>query len=424
MKRNSLITSYLVLTLMLAISLSASAEIITIQHLCHGGITEQELYAQLADGPFKSTHPNIKVEILEPGSRGWVEKLITMVAGGISPDTVFCANWWIPEMVEKGLFLDIQGYVSRDKTWNDDDYFPVTIAQTFYKGGRYGIPRHFSPMLMFINQDLFRKSGLADPPADWTWDKFVEIARRLTQSTGNVRTQWGFDLIGPGDLAGDALTIPIVRSLGGDLFSDDGMRLALAEPKSVEAMQWLIDLSNVHHIAPIISESSGGFAGGRVAMNLFAFYRIMQLRSANVPFEWDVAQIPQGPAGRVNRGASGTHAVVSTSKHPEEAWQWIKFLAGREAQLVFAASGLVMGARRDSAIVKTLMRDDTPPKSIRLFLEGAMDAWPYPATPCFNQAVAAIRPAMNDAWRGTKSFRVAINEVKDQVELILQGKAH
>jgi multiple sugar transport system substrate-binding protein len=424
MKRSCIALSYLALALILTVSLPIGAEKTTIQHLAHTpNVVEQELYGNLAASSFRSEHPDIEIEILAPGAQGWVEKLITMVAGGISPDTVFCANWWIPEMVEKGLFLDIQEYVARDKTWSDDNYFPVTTAQTFYKGGRYAVPRHFSPMLMFFNRDLLRMSGLTDPPADWTWSEFEVTARRLTQSSDGVRTQWGFSPVGPNDLTADALTIPIVRSFGGDLFSQDGTRLALTEPKSIEAVQWLIDLSNVQHVAPMLSESSGGgFSGGRIGMHLNAFYRIMQLRSANVAFDWDVAQVPRGPVGRVNRGASGVHAVVSTSKHPEEAWQWIKFLAGREAQLAFASSGLVMGARRDSAIVKTLTRDDTPPKNISLFLDAAMDAWPYPATPYFNQAVAAIRPAMNVAWRGEKSFRVAINEVKDQVELILQGK--
>jgi multiple sugar transport system substrate-binding protein len=412
----------LILTAALAVSLPIGAA--KIQHLAHTtNVVELQLYADLATDHFQAEHPDIEVEILAPTGQAWTEKLITMIAAGIPPDTVFCANWWIADMVEKGLFLDISDYVARDKTWSDDEYFPVTITQTFYKGARYALPRHFSPMLVFINQDLFRKSGLSDPPADWTWDDFVETARTLTRSNGNVRTQWGFALIGPGDLAGDALTIPIIRSFGGDLFSEDGLRLALAEPRSVEPMQWLIDLSNVEHVAPTVSESHGGFAGGRLGMHLNAFYRIMQLRSANVQFDWDVAQVPRGPVGRVNRGASGVHAIVSASKHPDEAWQWIKFLAGKEAQLAFASNGLVMGARRDSAIVRTLISEETPPKSIRLFLEAALDAWPYPVTPYYNQAVAAIRPAMDAAWRGNKSFRVAIDEIKDHVELILQGKA-
>jgi len=421
-KLSRTVSLVLALAAVLAVSLPIGA--VKIQHLAHTtNVVELDLYADLAAKYFQAEHPDIEVEILAPTGQQWTEKLVTMVAAGIPPDTVFCANWWIADMVERGLFLDITEYVARDKTWNDDEYFPVTITQTFYKGRRYAVPRHFSPMLMFINQDLFRQSGLADPPSDWTWDDFVEVARVLTRSTDNVRTQWGFALIGPGDLAGDALTIPIIRSFGGDLFSEDGLKLALAEPRSVGPMQWLIDLSNVEHVAPMVGESAGAFSGGRIAMHLNAFYRIMQLRSANVQFDWDVVQVPRGPVARVNRGASGVHAIVSASKHPEEAWEWIKFLAGKEAQLAFASNGLVMGARRDSAIVKTLMSEDTPPKNIRLFLEAALDAWPYPVTPYFNQAVAALRPALDAAWRGNKSFRAAIDEIKDHIELILQGKA-
>lgn len=412
------ITKLAIVVLVLLLSVGAGAQKVKIQHLAHVPTpSEIELYRNLAD-LFESQHPDIEVEILVPSGAA-LEHLTVLVAAGTPPDTIFVANWLIPEVVHKGLLLDIEPYADQDPEWNDDDYFPVTIQQTFYQGGRWGVPRHFSPMLVYYNRDIFQDSGVSDPAPDWTWDDMRETAIRVTKRSEDTVTTWGFSNIRGNDLRSNALMIPIIRSFGGDLFSEDGLSLELASPISAAAVQWIMDLTLRDQVAP--PHTLGvPFAGGQLAMSLFTFDQIMALRNANVAFDWELAQVPAGPAGRVNRAASGVHAVVSASDHPQEAWEWIKFLAGPEAQQAFASSGLVMGARRDSAIVSTLMRDDVPPKNLRLFLEAPLDAQPYPMTPYFNEAISAILPALDVAWTGEKPFIVTIEEVKDVVEAILR----
>lgn len=420
-----LVVGTLLISILAFFSIVAAAETVTIRYLAHTtNVSELELYQRLADS-FHEKHPNIKVEIIAP-SGAWLPQLKVMVAGGVAPDAIFTANWWIPDLVHNNLVYDITDIVARDPEWNDSDFFPVMIEQTYYKGRRYAVPRHFSPMLIFFNRSVAEESGLGDPPADWTWDEFKDYARRLTRKDGDEVTRWGFFNFQSGAVAGNAYLIPVVRSFGGDLFSEDGLNLELANPTSVAAVQWFIDLTLADRIAPTQAEISahGGqnkmMADQKVGMMLDIFPQILYLRSAEVSFDWDVAQVPAGPAGRVNRAAGGTHAIVSTTEHPLEAWEWIKFLGSSEAQRSFASSGLVMGARIDSAILDTLMQDNEPPTNLRMFIDAALDAQPYPTTPFYNDAVAVIQPAINTAWQGTKSFQTAIDEVKATVESILR----
>ena len=43
-------------------------------------------------------------------------------------------------------------------------------------------------------------------------------------------------------------------------------------------------------------------------------------------FDWDVALMPAGPAGRVVRLWPDSFAISATSQHVEEAWAYIKFV--------------------------------------------------------------------------------------------------
>lgn len=418
-------SSLVLVLVLLAMPQLLAAQVAEIKYLAHTtNQSEIALYRGLAD-TFQEMNPNIEVEILTP-SGAWLEQLKVMIAGGTPPDAIFAPNWWIPELVENDLIRDISNFASSDPGWNDSDFFPVTIEQTFYKGRRYAVPRHFSPMLIFFNRSMFQESGLGDPPSDWNWDEFKEYAQRLTRRENDQTQQWGFRNVEGGGFSGNAYMIPLVRSFGGDLFSEDGRDLELASPTSTAAVQWFVDLTIEDGVSPTRNEMAdnggaiGVMTGQKVGMTLDIFPAIMNLRNANVSFDWDVAQVPTGPAGRVNRAASGVHAVVKASEHPEAAWKWIKFLGSSKAQQAFASSGLVMGARIDSAIVDTLLIDNAPPKNLRLFMDGALDAQPYPMTPFYNDAVAAIRPAMDVTWRGERSFQLAIQEVKSTVEAILR----
>src|SRR5690606_29337278 len=161
------------------------------------------------------------------------------------------------------------------------------------------------------------EAGLGDPPLDWTWDDMREYAKRLTRREGDEVRRWGLRNIQGNDVTSNAFLIPLVRSFGGDVFSEDGLSLELASPVSSSAVQWFPVLTLEDQVAPPadwIAANGGGNAmiiDQKVAMILDLYSMIMNLRAADVSFDWDVAQVPTGPAGRVNRAAGGVHAIVA-----------------------------------------------------------------------------------------------------------------
>ncbi len=55
------------------------------------------------------------------------------------------------------------------------------------------MPRDITSKVMFFNTELFEKAGVAIPDANWTWDDFEAIARKMTRDLdGDGKTdQWG-----------------------------------------------------------------------------------------------------------------------------------------------------------------------------------------------------------------------------------------
>ena len=99
------------------------------------------------------------------------------------------------------------------------------------------------------------------------------------------------------------------------------------------------------------------------------------LGSASVPhrgqsgFDWDIAPFPAGPTGLhgVQTGWSG-YGIGATSKHKQEAWELVKYLAGPVGLSNLAKSGLAQPALARLAN-SPLWLDNERPRNRKLTIE-------------------------------------------------------
>jgi ABC-type glycerol-3-phosphate transport system substrate-binding protein len=68
----------------------------------------------------------------------------------------------------------------------------------------------------------------------------------------------------------------------------------------------------------------------------------------NCKFEIGFAPLPKGPVGRRSVINGLADSIWSGTKHPEEAWKWVEFLASPEAQKIVASYGIVFPAVREA----------------------------------------------------------------------------
>ncbi len=195
------------ITLFLGISFSGAALAQPIEitfakrYDAHGSIEAGQRYVEKVIAAFERRNPHIKVHY-QPLTGDWVEKLTTELIVGTAPDVFemwgdFAVNW-----AENGLLLDLQPYVDRDF---DADYirgfYPGQWEATVLVAGpnagmRYGIPRYTNSTIIFYNKDAFDQAGLPTPhqleqEGRWTWDTFLESAKRVMRTNGDLVTMWG-----------------------------------------------------------------------------------------------------------------------------------------------------------------------------------------------------------------------------------------
>ena len=211
----------------------------------------------------------------------------------------------------------------------------------------YAIPRDTAPFAcVYYNKDLFDAEGIAYPKDDWTWSEFLAAAKKLTKFDDRGRaTQYGF--------YGWAWK-NFIYGNGGKMVDDvrNPTKLALTSKKSIEGLQFYVDLILKHKVMPTpvaLANSGMGvdmmFEIGQVAMFLSGIWETPNFRTTR-GLRWDVVMFPKNDKGIRGFGTGGTgYAILKTSKHKKEAWEVLKALTDIKGQEALAKSGLAQPAR-------------------------------------------------------------------------------
>jgi len=308
-------------------------------------------YQQLCT-EFNSSHPDIHLRIILSDIS---QKLYLLTAADALPDLVPLPHFQLIDYHDQLLDLDSQlDTIPQDR----DQFYPSIIQQCRYLGHLKILPNFFNVPLLYYRPDLFRAAGVAYPNSQWTWERYRSAARRLTRRDKDGRVEiWGTNL----EQGWWVEWLGIIRQAGGDLMDDHG-RVEIGSPATVTALRFLHSLIYQDQSAPLPSQApAGGFLSGKYAMECGGHMDEWLVLRKEMPFEWDIAPLPAGPAGHV----TGEFAVAGIGiwKHChdlEAAWQVLKFLCGREAGIVLCRAGRPP-VRRDVADAAYFNFDRTDP---------------------------------------------------------------
>ncbi len=305
---------------------------------------------ELALEEFKKQYPEIDILYEPTPGRVYEEKILTALAADDPPDVFLLDSKLVPTFTNKHVLLNLQPFFNK-LSIDTTQWFPNVLNIGRKGTSVYAFPKGFTPIMMYYNKKLFRDAHVAYPTTEWTWDDYLQIAKKLTRDTdGN----------GVPDIYGAAFTnyyyvwIPWVWSAGGDVVDSEGMKATgyLNSPKTEGALQFLIDLRLKHHVSPdlgtwVQSEKTGTsyslFSNGKIGMLASGHWLmpkfIKYIREGTL--EIGVAPFPRNPEGpKVNVMYESGWCVPVNAKHPDEAVLLAAFMAGEHSARIRTNEGL------------------------------------------------------------------------------------
>ncbi len=300
---------------------------------------------------FEEENPGIIIkEELFPGPE-YHQKMEVLLAGQTVGDTFWTVllSGLYHRYANQGVLLALDDRVAADE-YDLGVFFPESLVAASHQGSLYSLPWicHPGRVGCFYNKQLLADNGLEEPPADgdWTFGDLLEYATVLTQDTdgdGQI-DQFGMQ---PGR---DPFSLLVwARASGGELYTEDGMNSLLASEETLSAIQFIYDLIHTHKVAPSPEQqTSDMFVSGRIGMAQSGYWGQSWKNLIGDRFELGAVPMPKGPAG-VNGSMYefDPACIYSGSEHPEEAFEWVKWLANKETGIRIAEAGSVPGSRAD-----------------------------------------------------------------------------
>jgi multiple sugar transport system substrate-binding protein len=296
-----------------------------------GDATELANQQKIVDA-FRAKNPNITVKVTAADWETYWPKLQTSLAGGNAPDVFLMDGPLYPDYQTRDQLLDLTPLIARDGF--DTSQLADLAVKDFMgaDGHLYGLPRDLNTIALFYNKTMFDAANIAYPDASWDWAKLVEVATKLTKTSGGMTSQWGF-FTETSDM--ENLWSSLVWQAGGDILSPDKKTVVIDSAEAAAGIQFLQDLIYKDKVMPQpVAGGSDAFENGQAAMEANGSWLVPTHEAAGIDF--GVAPLPAGPAGQATSVNPSGVVVYKGTKSPDAAWEFVKCYTGPEMQAKIA----------------------------------------------------------------------------------------
>ena len=295
---------------------------------------------------FNNEHPDIRV-FYTPDPDNKVEKMVADMAAGTAPDLMSGCCDFFPAWADAGYLLDITAYVKADlddetiKEWSPAQY-QALFTRT---GKQFGLPQYHGALALYYNKDMFDAAGVDYPSDDWTHEEYLEAMNKLTVREDGKVTRWGSMF----DVSWDRIQIHVNGWGGNYVDPEDPHRCVMSFPKALGAMEWLRkrmweDGAMASFLDVQSKETRKAFIDQQIAMVEDGSWALKDILEG-ADFRIGIAAFPSGPERKVTLGTTDGFGIYGKTKHPEQAWEFLKFLVSQDYGRAMARTHFLQPAR-------------------------------------------------------------------------------
>src|SRR5699024_7062543 len=242
---------------------------------------------------------------------------------------------WPAEFAQADYALELDRFIEEEDIVKDE-YFPGQVEAGNYKGKQWAMPKFIDAGVLFYRTDI-----VEDKPE--TWDELIDSA---TDLQGKEGTDFGY-LMQANQYEGLVTTaIEFIGGCGGAVL-DENENVVVDSPetvKAIEKMQEIVDSDfvpdDILNFTEIETESSFIEGNAVFARN----WPYLQASSndeekSEVAGDVDFTTIPEGDDGSTSALGGWMSMINKNTEHPQEAWEFVKFMTGPEGQKITAIDG-------------------------------------------------------------------------------------
>lgn len=320
---------------------------------------------------YQHEHPNINIEVKKIEltqnytTYDYQRDLIKAIADGAGPDMFMINNTWLPYHLNQIAPI----HPSQISLKDFKATYPTVVENDFISNNRvYAVPYSIDNLMLYYNTDIFSEKKIKQPPK--TWQDLADLVPKLTDKNGNQIIRSAISLGGTDGMprASDILAT-LMMQYGVEMTSTDRITATFNLPVpgsnpprfgAEDALAYYTQFANPSSPFYTFTDAKNAsgtryfpsdlqaFMEGKLAMFIGFGYNIPSIKKFAPKLHFETAPLPQQQLQNpVTIAGYWGETVSKNSKHPNEAWDFIKFMSSRSNSNAFTRSTNTISARKD-----------------------------------------------------------------------------
>lgn len=412
-------------------------------------------YWRVFDGPddfqeiinsYRALHANVTINYRKLRYEEYETELLNALAEDRGPDILSIHNTWMRKYqnklepmptsttmafpVEKGsIKKEIVQELRTNKslTLKDlkDKFLDVVYGDVVIDNKIYGLPLSVDTLALYYNRDLLNNAGIIQVPAYWN-KEFQQDVKKLTKQDAKIGiTQAGIALGGTKNIErySDILAVLMLQNgatmMEGDRVLFNNIPAAARDTNynpGLEALRFYVDFVNpgkeVYAWNEQMENSLNLFINGQLAIMFGYAYHLPTIKAQAPKLNFSIAPLPQieGSPVTVNFANYWVEVVSKKSKHTNEAWDFLQFVAKEEQVKKYLTS-----ANKPTAL-RSLVKSQIENGEIGIFAGQLLTAKSWYKGKNVEAAESAIAEMIINAQQGKEKIQDIINTGASKVQ--------
>lgn len=341
------------------------------------------------------------------------QKLLLAVSSGNAPDAVIGMSNYRPfDFAMRGAMYDLRefdNFSESIQSYNPDMLIPFIVDDSCY-----ALPETANFQVMFYRKDIMDTLGLEIPQ---TWDDVIEILPTLSRYGMDFNTM----IANVGGTKHFGATVPFIQQYEGKIYSDDGTKVELGDPNTVEAFKLMTDLYTKYSLPENVPNFYNNFKKGitPIGMGDINTYILLQNAAPEIAGQWGIAPSvgvmnDNGEINRYQASVASANGIMRDANDPQMAWDFITWYMSDDVQIDFAnqlqlryGPEYIWNTANINALSKSVAFAPDDKKIIMEQLDQTME---IPRNPAY----FAVERELSNAWNSTVFDGVSPRTALDQ----------
>lgn len=307
------------------------------------GRDQAQIIRNLADAGFAKKHKvQVNLKLVSASN------ILPSVISGDAPDVYLTATGNVPiDFALRRAILPLNDFNDFDEV--SKRFASASLVPYSYNNRTYALPETMTFPMFFYRTDIFEELKISVPE---TWDEFMKIIPVVQSKNMNI----GVDI---------NIFYILLYHYGGSVYTEDFKASGLSSDAALTAFSEYTELFTLYRL-PVSFDFANRFRTGEMPCGIvnYTMYNQLAVFAPEIKGQWTFVPVPgfrqeDGSVKHISIAEGNGCMIMSSTKKPELAWEFLKWWTDEETQSEYGLSMeslLGESAKQPTANIKALTK--------------------------------------------------------------------